>query len=94
MEFKDQTPHIYSPGQLGKIEEAGHKRRNIRITYTDSKGDITIRTVEPYEVKDNKLYAYCTVRQGIRAFKLERIQSVEITEQTFEPRFPVKLAGE
>lgn len=70
------------------IENSIEGRRLISISYIDSKGVPSVRTVEPYEIKENGLFfAYCRVKNGIRAFKLNRVQSVDQTSETFNPRY-------
>lgn len=76
---------------MDKIKESAEGELLLQITYNDAKGKPTIRTVEPYEIKDGKLYAYCTVRNSIRAFRLERIQSAEVHVMNFKPRFPILI---
>lgn len=73
------------------ITDAMKETKLLRITYTDSKNNQTVRTVEPYEVKDGKLFAFCTQKKGIRAFHITNIQSVTKLPQGFEPRFPIVL---
>jgi predicted DNA-binding transcriptional regulator YafY len=76
-----------------KISEAAQKQQLLRISYIDSKNKATVRTVEPYEIKDGKLYAFCTNKQAIRAFLLSGVYAAEVTDQSFEPRFPIKIDG-
>lgn len=75
-----------------EIQLAANEQRLLKIAYNDAKNQQTVRTVEPYEIKDGKLFAYCTQAQNIRAFKLERIFSTKAMDLTFEPRFPIKIA--
>lgn len=74
------------------IERAATGQVTVVISYTDNKGAVTVREVEPYEIKQNKLFAWDVVRSGIRAFRLDRIQTIEPTNSRFEPRFPINLA--
>lgn len=76
---------------LSKIEQAAREQKLLQITYVDAKNTPSIRTVEPYELKDGKLFAYCTVKDGIRAFNLNRMQSAEIHLNEYTPRFPVLI---
>lgn len=57
------------------------------ISYVDSKNKPSVRTIEPYEIKEGKLYGFCLTKNGIRAFKLTNIQTVEFLTQTFVPRY-------
>lgn len=74
-----------------KIKEAAQNRFLLQITYIDAKNRPSIRTIEPYEIKEGKLYGYCRAKEAIRAFKLDSIQSAEVTAGEFIPRFPVLI---
>jgi predicted DNA-binding transcriptional regulator YafY len=76
---------------MGHIRQAALSSSLVRITYTDAKGVTTVRTVEPYEIKDNKFFGFCTHKQGIRAFDLLRISHAEQTGESFNPRFEIKI---
>lgn len=76
---------------LNIIAQAGQERRVIVMTYVDAKNKHTIRTVEPYEIKEGKFFGFCLEKNAIRAFKLDGIVNVSIQPETFEPRFEVKF---
>lgn len=57
------------------------------ISYVDSKSKPSVRTIEPYEIKEGKLYGFCLTKNGIRAFKLTNIQTAEFLTRTFAPRY-------
>lgn len=63
----------------------------VRIRYRDAKQQVTERTVEPYEFKNGKLFAYDHMHQGIRAFTVANIMAAGKTNQTYNPRFPVLI---
>ena len=60
-------------------------------------GSIEPRVVEPYSFrnkgKDRNLlfFAWDPRKNGIRGFRVDRIQSVTELEETFQPRFPVEF---
>lgn len=60
------------------------------ITYTDAMGRGTRRKVWPLAIlyMDNSLLllAHCLMRQDSRAFRLDRIQSLNMTGKSFRPR--------
>ena len=65
----------------------------VKITYANSYGDLSERTVQPLKLayKGSAWYlkAYCTRKQDFRIFKLNRILSLEVLEEAFVPRpFP------
>ena len=77
-----------------RIKEGATKGQVLRITYKDSKGDVSKRNVEPYEIKNNHLWAYCRKRRNIRQFKLGNISHVTITKYNYMPKWPVKIGND
>lgn len=73
------------------IKEAADKKTLLQISYVDKSNKPSIRTVEPYEIKNGKLFAYCTAKDGIRAFNLENIQSAELHYNEYKPRFEILI---
>ena len=73
------------------IVEAARARRTVRLWYVSSKGEVSIRETEPYEIKEGKYWGYCLERGSIRQFALDSIRDAIITDNTFSPRWPVKL---
>lgn len=71
------------------FRKAGRERKVVRIRYTDLKGNASIRNVEPYEIRDGKLWAYCRKKRGIRQFALDRVSDARPTRYTFLPKYPV-----
>lgn len=78
---------------IKQIESGMINKHLISISYKDAKDQITVRTVEPYEIKNGKLFAHCRTRNAIRGFNLDRITSVTETNMDFEPRFPITIEG-
>lgn len=76
---------------LDVIQSAARENVLLEITYVDGKGKQSIRKVEPYEIKDGRLYTHCTQANGTRAFNLDNITSGRKTADEFEPRFPIKI---
>lgn len=71
------------------IRRAGRERLVLRIKYTDKSGNRSERNVEPYEIRDGKLWAYCRKRKGIRQFSLAQIENPRITHHPFIAKYPV-----
>ena len=74
---------------LTSIMEAMTEGNELRIgylKYTSAKSDLY--TVRPYAVKEYAkrwyLVAYCIEREALRVYGLDRIQTLEITDGTFE----------
>ena len=76
---------------LQTIEKGAQDRRLVAISYVDSAGDSTQRKIEPYEIKNGKVWGYCHSRDAIRQFAIHQILSASITDEVFEPRWAVKL---
>ncbi len=78
------------------IIEAGQNLKTIRIDYTEKDGtNEGWREVEPYSFREKKgieyFYGFDVNKNGIRGFIIDTINDVEITENNFEPRWPVEF---
>jgi predicted DNA-binding transcriptional regulator YafY len=64
--------------------------RVTRLRYRDSSGAETVREVEPMGAIAREgawyLIAWCRLRDGVRAFRADRMLSVEVTDERPEPR--------
>lgn len=73
------------------LQEAILERRPIHLQYhSQSRDETTVREVEPSELSyyNGSWYinGYCRLRQGIRGFRLERVEELKLLNETFEPR--------
>ena len=87
---------FFSPQQDGRpdvsllisLSEAVGQRQRVFIDYRSTRDQSTHRKVEPYGIVgwDGRWYlvGYCCLRQGMRTFRLDRIQKVEPLEEPFE----------
>lgn len=50
-----------------------------KISYVDSKGEQTSRTIVPISQTDEVITAYCYYSHGIRTFKKNQIESITST---------------
>lgn len=89
----DHTPWIGNKKLNINIEEirtALISSKLISFNYSSQNGAKSHRTIEPYRLvlKNSNWYlqGYCTNRKDYRTFKLSRISSLELLEQTFIPR--------
>lgn len=77
------------------ISSAGENRHTILLTAKEKDGSVETREAEPYSYKLEKgseyFYCYDIVKKGTRKFKVENIISVEETENSFIPRWPVEV---
>lgn len=66
----------------------------LQITYRKIDGTESMRTVEPYEIKSGGLFAFDGEMKGdkprIKNFKLSNIVSAVVTDEKFEPRWPIQ----
>lgn len=73
------------------IRSAASKQRTMILMYRDSKGSISQREIEPYEIKNEGIYGYCYIKDSIRFFKLANILDTKVTNKTFIPRWPMLI---
>lgn len=74
--------------KLALIEHAVEEREELDVRYIDRGGDESRRTIKPLLLvfKQNiwYLYAYCTLREDFRLFKIGRMRSIVRTGEHFE----------
>lgn len=75
---------------VATIRQAARDERAIHIYYGDAKGAQTERTVWPLSIifmdQTLMLLAKCQLRQDFRAFRVDRIRKLALTDQSFRPR--------
>ena len=82
--FNENFPDI-----MKDVNDAALEKKYIKIDYyTISRDEITKRKVAPYKILffDGTYYliAYCSLRDSVRTFSLDRIKSLRITTEDFE----------
>lgn len=84
---KNQQPRP-DASLLINLSEAIHASQRIAIDYRSYSKEPTHRKVEPYGIVGWNghwyLGGYCCMRKGYRAFRLDRIQNIEILSETFK----------
>lgn len=77
------------------IATAGRNLKTIIITAKEEDGSVETREAEPYSYRfkggHELFYCYDLAKQGIRSFVVSRIVSVEETNNSFTPRWPVEV---
>jgi proteasome accessory factor C len=78
------------PTLLDVLRSGAREHRVVDIVYTSlGRGETRRRRVEPWSVFSALgnwyVSAYCRSADGERVFRVDRIQSAELTEETFEP---------
>jgi predicted DNA-binding transcriptional regulator YafY len=86
-EFPSRGPEV-SKKTLSALAAAAHARRRVRLAYASPEGEPTAREFDPYGLsyRYGRWYAvgYCHLRQDLRTFRLDRVQSVQSTGALFE----------
>ncbi|MEN8894702.1 MAG: YafY family protein [Yoonia sp.] len=75
---------------LRALRQATWDETTVEIAYVDKTGAATQRKIDPLSItyfqESHCLIAQCHLRQAPRAFRLDRIQSMTVTEDSFRPR--------
>lgn len=75
---------------VAQVRQAARSEQAIQIRYGDAQGAETHRTIWPLSIvfMDHTLMllARCQLRQGFRAFRMDRILELHRTDQSFRPR--------
>jgi predicted DNA-binding transcriptional regulator YafY len=82
---------------IDTIRLGAKAQKILRIIYLEKDGTSEgWRYVEPYSLSQDNgedgLFAWDKSKDGIRRFSINRIQSIEITDETFNPRYPVEIS--
>jgi predicted DNA-binding transcriptional regulator YafY len=77
---------------LGTIRIAARKRLLVQMTYNG-----VSRLVEPYSLRPGKygvlFFGYCRLHDKIHSFRIDRIDSVSISDIGYIPRWVVELTS-
>ena len=75
------------------IKKAGQTKKILQIVYKKKDGTTSSRHIEPYELRDGKLFAWDISKDDhIRQFFITGILQAEVIEDSdFTPRYPVKV---
>lgn len=77
------------------IASAGRNRKTIIITAREEDGSVETREAEPYSYRfkggHELFYCYDIVKGGTRSFIVSNIISVQETNNSFNPRWPVEV---
>lgn len=73
---------------LGPLRRAVSDRRKVRLGYTRNDGECSVRVVRPLGLyfwgMSWSLAAWCELREDFRNFRVDRIHSAEVLDETFE----------
>ncbi len=74
---------------VGVMRQATWDELRVEFDYEDAKGNKTHRLVKPlglvYLDRSNTLLAWCELRESFRMFRLDRMLSLHVTDQSFRP---------
>ncbi|HUW07525.1 MAG TPA: WYL domain-containing protein [Williamwhitmania sp.] len=78
------------------IIEAGRNLKTILLDYTEKDGSNEgLREVEPYSFRIKNgieyFYGFDVKKKGIRGFLIDSINDIEITSNTYNPRWDVEF---
>ena len=72
------------------LRQAVWQERIVRFTYSDAQGAQTLRSVKPltitYFETSHCVMSWCLLRKDFRAFRLDRMQHLEVTQDSFRPQ--------
>lgn len=75
---------------VGVLRQATWDELCVHFDYEDAEGNKTERTVKPlgivYMDNSNMLLAWCLLREDFRSFRLDRMLSLTVTDQSFRPQ--------
>ncbi len=84
--FRPEPPRI----DVAALRAATWAEDTIAFSYTDGQGARTTRQVDPlgiiYMQDTNMLMAWCHLRQDFRVFRLDRMDDLRTTGESFRPR--------
>lgn len=69
---------------IGYITKIAHAGRKVNIIYMSSSGAMTKRMIRILSYYDDKVIAYCYMRNKIRTFKRANILAIELAEEKME----------
>ena len=78
------------PPHMQTLREAAWEERALDIAYRDLNGKVTERRIWPLGTvfldREVQCLAFCCLRQDFRRFKVQQMERVSLTEESFRPR--------
>ncbi|WP_299948435.1 YafY family protein [uncultured Ruegeria sp.] len=75
---------------VADLRQAAWDERMVEFAYTDANGADTRRRVNPlgivYMDRSSVLLSWCHLRRDFRVFRLDRMQEMDVTEESFRPK--------
>ena len=89
IQIRNNSEENVTSNYLSLLQLAITNVKLIHISYTSGTNEITERIIEPlalYSTQDNWiLIAHCRLRKEKRAFRIDRIQELDVLSENFEP---------
>jgi predicted DNA-binding transcriptional regulator YafY len=87
--FRQNINNDKTSGYLSVLQGAITNFNILKLTYTSESNETTQRNIEPFAMYNTQenwlLIAFCCLRKDFRAFRLDRIQQLEVLTDKFEP---------
>lgn len=81
-------PSLHDNNTLIALSEAAQERHSVELVYRSWKDELTERRFDPYGVVYTEGYWYtaghCRLRQDLRTFRLDRIESITQRDEVFD----------
>lgn len=90
----DRAPEITAGGPVDVLQTAVVRRAVVHLTYTDRRGQRSIRRIEPWGLaaKDRVWYLLAGTDRGRRTFRVDRIAAADVTDQHFDRPSDLELS--
>jgi predicted DNA-binding transcriptional regulator YafY len=86
--FRQNINNDKTSGYLSVLQGAITNFNILKLTYTSESNETTQRNIEPFAMYNTQenwlLIAFCRLRKDFRAFRLDRIQQLEVLTDKFE----------
>lgn len=96
-DYGGPPPPLHDENTLIVLSSAAQARQSVELVYRSWRDDVTARRFDPYGVVYNEGFwytaGYCHLRQDLRTFRLDRIQSVATGDESFADPGPFDLLG-
>ncbi len=95
--YDSPPPPLHDDNTLIVLSTAARERHHVEFVYRSWRDELTERRFDPYGVVYNEGYWYtvghCHLRQDLRTFRLDRIQSISQHDTTFDDPGAIDLLG-
>jgi len=96
-DYGDPPPPLRDNNTLIVLSTAAQERHRVELVYRSWRDEVTERRFDPYGVVYNEGFWYtvghCHLRQDLRTFRLDRIQSISKHDETFDDPGSIDLLG-